>query len=366
MHGSPLTTKDSTTRKMASRLSALAFGVAVIIMMIAVHPAASVAARPASNPAKPPAQLQTTDEAGRAVRVPQPIRRIVSLAPNLTETVFALGLGDRLVGDTDFCDYPAEASKKTHVGGPINPSLEGIVALHPDVVLATVSINRLATVQALEKLGVAVYVTDPRTVEQVISSTEGLGRLLGASDQAATLDAALQQRLQQLRKSLNGSEPRTVLFITWVDPLISVGRNTFLADALRVAGAHSVITSPQDWPTINLEEVVHLQPDDLIFSSDDPEQTRRQVGELRSRPGWQGLQALQQNRIIILGEAFSRPAPRLLDAIEQLARALHPDRFTSPHAAAAATAPARTLARALSQAQAADSLPNLAFAGGAL
>ena len=261
--------------------------------------------------------------------MPQPVRRIVSLAPNLTETVFALGLGDALVGDTDYCDYPAEALKKTHVGGPVNPSLEEVMALHPDLVLATPTINRLVTVQALERLGVAVYVTDPRTVEQVLSSTERLGSLLGASEQASKLVTSLRDRLDQLRERLSGSEPRSVFFITWVDPLISVGRNTFLADALRLAGARSVIATPQDWPNINLEQVVHLQPEYLIFSSDDPEQIQRQVAELRGRPGWQGLEALRQNRIVILSEAFSRPAPRLVDAIEQLARALHPDRFTS-------------------------------------
>jgi iron complex transport system substrate-binding protein len=247
----------------------------------------------------------------------------------LTETIFALGLGDALVGDTDYCDYPAEALKKAHVGGPINPSFEKIMALHPDLVLATSAINRLATVQALERLGVAVYVTDPRTVEQVLSSTGRLGRLLGASEQAATIVAALHDRLEQLRQRLSGSGPRSVLFITWVDPLVSVGRNTFLADALHLAGARSVIETPQDWPNISLEEVLHQQPEYLIFSSNEPEQIQRQLAELRGRQGWQGLEALRQNRIVILSEAFSRPAPRLLDTIEQLARALHPDRFAS-------------------------------------
>ncbi len=208
------------------------------------------------------------------------------------------------------------------------------MALHPDLVLATRTINRLATVQALEQLGVAVYVTDPRTVEQVLSSTERLASLLGAGEQAAKLVATLRDRLEQLRERLSGSEPRSVFFIAWVDPLISVGRDTFLADALRLAGARSVIATPQDWPNVNLEEVVHLQPEYLIFSSDDPEQIQHQVAELRGRPGWQGLEALRQNRIVILSEAFSRPAPRLVDAIEQLARALHPDRFTSERPAA--------------------------------
>ena len=150
--------------------------------------------------------------------------------------------------------------------------------------LATRAINRLATVQSLEQLGIAVYATDPRTVEQVLTSTERLGQLLGAGD--AGRDAASRSARNGSTSSRNGlpaAEPRSVFFITWVDPLISVGRNTFLADALRLAGARSVIDTPQDWPNINLEEVVHLQPEYLIFSSDEPEQIQRQIAEL-ARP----------------------------------------------------------------------------------
>ena len=312
-------------RLRASALGPLALGLGLLAVLL---PAAAATQSPAP-PAGRTSTLEITDEAGRAVRVPQPVRRIVSLAPSLTETVFALGQGDLLVGDTDYCDYPAEALKKPHVGGPLSPSLEKIMALHPDLVLATRAINRLATVQALEQLGVAVYVTDPRTVEQVFSSTERLGSPLGAAEQAAKLVGSLRDRLVQLRERLSGSEPRSVFFIAWLDPLISVGRNTFLSDALRLAGARSVIATAQDWPNINLEEVLHLQPAYLVFSSNDPEQIQRQVAELRSRSGWQGLDALRENRTIILSEAFSNPAPRLVDAIEQLARALHPERFTS-------------------------------------
>jgi iron complex transport system substrate-binding protein len=323
-----LTSKERIAWAVVRRLPALTLGLA----LLAVLAAGAAGTQSAAAPAKQTSTLAVTDEVGRVVRVPQPVRRIVSLAPNLTETVFALGLGDLLVGDTDYCNYPPEALKKVHVGGPVNPNFEEILALHPDLVLATRAINRLVTVQALEQLGVAVYVTDPRTVEQVLSSTERLGSLLGASAQASTIVPALRDRLNQLRERLSGSQPRSVFFITWVDPLVSVGRDTFLADALRLAGARSVVATPQDWPNINLEQVVHQQPEYLIFSSDDPEQIRRQVAELRGRAGWQGLEALRQNHIIILSEAFSRPAPRLVDTIEQLARALHPDRFTSGHA----------------------------------
>ena len=130
------------------------------------------------------------------------------------------------------------------------------MALHPDFVLATRAINRLATVGALEQLGVAVYVTDPRTVEQVIASTERLGRVLGAGEQAAASRRDPARSPGATQRASFRREPRSVFFIVWLDPLISVGRNTFLADALRLAGARSVVATPQDWPNINLEEVV--------------------------------------------------------------------------------------------------------------
>jgi iron complex transport system substrate-binding protein len=296
--------------------------------------APAVAAQSGPHRASPPTILEVTDETGRMVRVPQPVRRIVSLAPNLTETLFALGLGDRVVGDTNYCDYPAEALSKAHVGGPLNPNLEEIAALHPDLVLATRAINQLATVRSIQRLGIAVYATDPRSVEQVLSSTERLGGLLGAEQRAATVVADLRQRLEALRARLSGGEPKVVLFVTWVDPLISVGRDTFLADALRWAGARTVIDARQDWPNVSLELVVRLQPQYLVFSSDQPGQIQHQIAELRGRPGWRDLGALRGNRIIVLSEAFSRPAPRLVDTIEQLARALHPERFAADRPAA--------------------------------
>ena len=120
-----------------------------------------------------------TDEIGRRVEIPREVDRVVSLAPNLTEIVFALGDGNHLAGDTDFCDYPPEAAQKPHVGGPVNPNLEEIVALMPDLVLATKSINRRETVDALDHIGLPVYVTDPHSVDEMIASVEHLGQRAG-------------------------------------------------------------------------------------------------------------------------------------------------------------------------------------------
>ncbi|MGH9743255.1 MAG: ABC transporter substrate-binding protein [Candidatus Acidiferrum sp.] len=269
------------------------------------------------------------DETGRTVHIPQPVLRIVSLAPSLTETVYALGLQDRLVGDTDYCDFPPDAQKKTKVGGAINPSLEEIAALRPDLVLVTKSLNRLETVHALDNLGIPSYATDPHTVQQIVSSTERLADVLGVPDAGAALGADLEHHLADLRQRLGSSAPRRVLFIVWPDPLISVGKDTFIADALRLAGASSIVDSSQDWPQMSLEEVVRLQPDFLVFAESHSQSGQNDFDVLAERPGWRGLDAVRNRRFAVISDAVNRPAPRIVSAIEDLARQLHPEAFSA-------------------------------------
>ena len=281
-----------------------------------------------TSAAPPPAYRQVTDEIGRTIRIPQSIHRIVSLAPNLTETIYALGLQDRLVGDTDYCDFPAEAQQKPKVGGAVNPSLEVIAALHPDLVLVTKSLNRLETVNALAEIGIPSYATDPHTVDAIIASIAHLADLLGATETGPTLAATLERELAALHDHLSGLPSRRVLFIVWTEPLISIGKDTFIADALRYAGAMSVIDSSQSWPQINLEEVVRLQPEFLIFVESHSGAAPHSIDALAELPGWRLLNAVRNRRYATISDAINRPAPRLLSAVEDLARQLHPEAFT--------------------------------------
>src|SRR6266699_6355220 len=274
-----------------------------------------------------PVSNSFTDEIGRRVEIPAAVKRIVSLAPNLTEIVFALGEGDHLAGDTDFCDYPADAIRKPRVGGPINPNLEQVVALAPDLVLATKAINRRETVEALARIGLPVFVTDPHSVDDMIASVEHIGNVLHAEKTAAPLVEDLRERLSNIDRRIAGALPRRVLFVVWTEPLISIGRGTFIADALRRAGAQSVVDASAEWPRINLEEIVRLQPEVLVFASAHAGDMQHDIDMLRARPGWRSLEALRRGNIVIISDAINRPAPRLVDAVEQLARAFHPDSF---------------------------------------
>jgi iron complex transport system substrate-binding protein len=269
-----------------------------------------------------------TDETGRHMAIPLNVERVVTLAPNLTETVYALGLQDKLAADTTYCEIPPAAKEKPHVGGPQNPSLEAIVAMHPDLVLASTTINRPQTADALLKLGIPVYTSAPHTVTGMLNSTAEIADLMDAKDQGAKLVADLQQRLDALHALLQDRPMAHVLFAVWEDPLISIGQNTFIADALRWAGAESVITSDQNWPQVSMEEVVRLQPDYIVLTADHLKaENATQGADLSTRPTWRDLQAVKLGRVVIASDEMDRPSPGLIGAIEQLAHDFHPEVF---------------------------------------
>ncbi len=287
------------------------------------------AAAPLSSAQNANTSRTVTDEVGRTITVPAEVKRVVSLAPNLTETVYALGLEKLLVGDTNLCAVPEAAKSKPHVGDPQSPNLEAIVALQPDLVLATTSINRVETADALKRLGIAVYTSDPHTVRGMLDSTSHMADVMGASQLGAGLVSKLNQRLDTLHARLADRPMVHVLFIVWLEPLQSIGPSTFIADALRWAGAESVVTSPQSWPRINIEEVVRLQPEYIVFSQDDLGPAANEIADLRSRPVWRDLDAVELGHVVNISEGIERPSPDLVDVIEELARDVHPEAFAA-------------------------------------
>jgi iron complex transport system substrate-binding protein len=266
------------------------------------------------------------DETGRQITIPAQVNRIVTLAPNLTETVYALGLDDKLVGDTNLCDKPPAAKLKPHVGGLAEPSLEAIVALRPDLVLATTSINWAQTVDALARLGIPVYTSDPQTVLQMVDSVQHMADVMGAHEHGAKLVAELRQRLDAIHARLADQPVEHVLFVIWDDPLVTIGQNTFIEDALRWAGGESVVLSQQKWPQLSMEEVLRLQPEFIIFTAHE-EGSKQQLEDLRRRPVWRDLDAVEMGHVIDVSEESLRPSPGLVDVIEQLAHEMHPDAF---------------------------------------
>jgi iron complex transport system substrate-binding protein len=295
------------------------------LLTLTVSWTCSASARPFAQTASETGRA-VTDETGRHMTVPANVRRIVSLAPNLTEIIYDLGAGDRLVGDTNICDTPPQAKSKPHVGNPQDPSLEAIVALHPDLVLTTGSINVPETADTLLKLGIAVYTTYPKTVRQMLDSISEIGGLIGANEQGDALKASLRTRLDALQTKLANQPLAHVLFLVWATPPMSIGSNTFIADALRWAGAESILVTDQNWPQPSFEEILKIQPDYVVLTTDHEGNTSG-AADLRSNPDWQGLMAVRLNRIVTVSDKFDRPSPGLVDGIEQLAHELHPEAF---------------------------------------
>jgi cobalamin transport system substrate-binding protein len=313
----------------AGRTGGGAFRAATAWVAIAAFFALAAPARAAASADDAPAHIEVTDELGRTIEVPQPVRRIVSLAPNLTETVYALDAGDLLVGDTNVDDFPEAAKTLPHVGAVLAPSLEEIVALHPDLVLATNDLNRRATVDALAGMGFAVYVTHPLSIEDVLNSTARISRLIGAGERGDAAVGEMRARLDALAQRLAGVPPRRVVFIVWTEPLTSVGTRTFLAEALAHAGAQSMVEIADGWPKISIEYVVKLQPEYLVFAGSLAEANAPPIEELSKLPGWRDLNAVRDGKIVIVSDAIDRPSPRMVDAIEELARLLHPGVFSA-------------------------------------
>jgi len=268
-----------------------------------------------------------TDEVGRKLEVPGSPQRIVSVAPSVTETLFALGLGDRLVGVSSYCQFPPEALKKEKVGGYINPSLEKIVALRPDLVIGIAEGDLTTFVDRLAKLKIPVYITNPKNVFGVITSIQHIGKVTSSARSAQRVTQAIRERVQAIQTKVQGRLRPRVLHVLNFEPLISAGKGTFVDDLIRLGGGRNIAETAQGkYPRFSLEEVLAVDPEVIILASmrsDDPLTEQRQWWER-----WKTITAVRQGRIHVLNsDLIHRPSPRIVDGLEQVARAIHPETF---------------------------------------
>ncbi len=266
-----------------------------------------------------------TDQTGRTVNVPDHPRRLISIAPSVTETLYALGLGNLLVGDTDYCDYPPQAKSVPHVGGMLNPNLEKIVALKPDLVLGTDEANRRETADQLEHLGIPLYGVTAHSVDGTIKSLEDLGHILDWDERTQTIVAGLRARVAAVDHRVKGQPRLKVLFVVWYRPLITAGSQTFISNVIQRAGGISISDDMKtEWPHMGLEDVLSRAPDVILFPK--TEDFAPGVDEFQKLPGWRDLAAVKNHRIYLVSETIMRPSPRLIDSLEELARVLHPEK----------------------------------------
>lgn len=269
---------------------------------------------------------EVTDGAGRRVRVPLRPERIITLAPNLTEIVYAVGAGPRLVGNTTFCDYPAEARQVAKVGDTLHPSIERIIALKPQLIFVSTASQLEAFTKQLDEQNIAVYITDPHDLEGVFQSIQVIGELVDEREKAASLVTSLRARAVSTEEKVRNEKPVSVFYQLSAEPLYTAGRDSFITDLVRRAGGVSVTADvPGAWPRYSDESALAARPDVVIMATGDSmgAQANAEVAKpLRRSP------AVLNNRVYkINGDFLSRPGPRLVDGLEQMARALHPELF---------------------------------------
>lgn len=268
---------------------------------------------------------EVTDDAGRRVRVPLNPQRIITLAPNLTEIVYAVGAGARLVGNTTYCNYPPEAQQVTKIGDTMQPNIESIVALRPQLVLVSTASQLETFTRQLDEQGIAVFVTDPRSLEDVFRSIKTLGELLNESERAAQLVSELRGRAAAVEAAVKPSAPVRVFYQVSAAPLYTIGRDAFLTDLIRRAGGQSVTAEvPGAFPRYSDEAALATQPEAIVMSVD----SSMDQGNARPAQSLAKSPAAQQGRVYgINGDLLSRPGPRLVEGLEQMARVLHPEAF---------------------------------------
>ncbi|KPK36306.1 MAG: ABC transporter substrate-binding protein [Nitrospira bacterium SG8_35_1] len=267
------------------------------------------------------------DQVGRTLVVPENPKRVIALAPSITEIIYDLGQEERLVGVTQYSTYPTEAESLPRVGSYVRLDLEKIVALKPDLCLATKDGNPKHTVEKIVNLGIPVYVINPRNLEQIMDAITRLGSLLHAEKAALELVSGMTKRIEHVKEQVKkgGRKPR-VFFQIDAEPLFSAGTNTFIHELIELAGGINTTAGEVSYPRYSWEDIIVLQPEIVLISSMagglEPEYL------LNSWKKWNLLSAVKNNRIFVVdAELFDRPTPRLIDGLEVIAEIIHPELF---------------------------------------
>jgi ABC-type Fe3+-hydroxamate transport system substrate-binding protein len=269
------------------------------------------------------------DASGVAVDLARPPRRIVSLVPSITDTLCALGLADALVGVTVYCVEPREiVSGKTRIGGEKNPDLDQIRGLEPDLVIANVEENLRDHVDTLRSWSIPVWVTYPRTVAEGMRLIAELGAVTGTDARARELLDEIEPLYEHVAKAAAQRPPVPVFYPIWRGPYMTINRDTYIHDMLRVCGGRNVFADRGErYPTVTLDEVAARRPA-VILLPDEPFRFRR--AHLADFAGYADMPAVRDERIhLVDGKPFSWHGPRIADALRTVPRLIDPAATTS-------------------------------------
>jgi iron complex transport system substrate-binding protein len=300
----------------------------LLTLLFALAACAAPASAPTSSPQAIP--LTLTDDAGRAVEIPAQTARIVSLAPSNTEIVCALHACDRVVGVTDFDDYPAEVADREKVVVGAQVDVEKVVAAHPDLILAAGNeLTPTPVIEQLTRLGYPVLTLYPQSLDEVYGDIALVGHAIDETDAATALVDQMRQRVDAVTRAVAGAHrPRTFYEVSIFEGVIyTAGDGSFLASLIDLAGGEPV-TGEARSTSIGLEQLVSADPQLIILgdSSYDPTITPASVAD---RPGWRELSAVREGHVVAYPDDLvtTRPGPRIVDGLEALARIVHPEAF---------------------------------------
>jgi iron complex transport system substrate-binding protein len=262
-----------------------------------------------------------TDEMGRKVVVPDHPHRVICLMPTVTDTVFALGAGDDVVGISDYTKYPAAALTKPSVGDLIKPSIETILSLHPDLVIGTQPKGPMEVTDQLERAGIPIFLVSPHGIAGIFHSVETIGMALNRAPQAEALIHSLQQRVDTVRARTKSRPAPRVFMPIWYDPITTIGKNAFITEIIEAAGGRSVTNDlSTEWPQISMEVVLERAPDALLLVRGG----KTTLKVLQDRPGWSSMAAIKAHRAYYVDDRINFASPIAIDALEDLAKQFHP------------------------------------------
>ena len=265
--------------------------------------------------------LTVTDETGTEVTLEKAPERVVMLVPSDTEIVYAIGAGDLAAGADEYSTYPPEAADLPKVGD-VNTNIEAVLALNPDLVLASASMNH-AAIDALRQLGVTVYAADPKTLEETIAHIERLGVLLNRQEGARAVADRMREDIRHVSEKVADAEPVSVYLE--FSPGWTVGSGTFLDELVSLAGGVNISGDQQGWFEVDPEAVIARNPQVIIHPDIEGVDF---VGGILSRPGWDRIDAVRNNRVAaVSNDPLVRVGPRLTEGLKEIAAALHPERF---------------------------------------
>ena len=288
----------------------------------------------AGCPKPPPAEeavsfpIEITDQLGRVVKLEKIPERIISLAPSNTEILFALGLADKLVAVTDYCDYPPEAKEKPSIGGFSTPNIEKVVALSPDLILAA-QIQRKKIIPVLEGKGLTILALDPKTLDEVLESITLVGEVTGKGEEASQLVTEMRNRIKAVTDktdSLPEAQRPRVFYITWHDPLMTPGSDTRHNELIRMAGGTNTARDLTGYAAISLEAVIKADPQVIIAGVGMGSGKDSPFQYVRTEPRLRNVDARINNRVYSIDvDLAGRPGPRIVDALEKFAEFIHPE-----------------------------------------